>query len=693
MSPIVVRFATLPYDDSSTFATHLAQLSHACIPRRVSPVSAMNLPKHESNDPILAGLAENPSLAVLATSILDLGIKSQGIAEFLNSVLPEIANYYAADFVAIAKPREGTWILLGHSGEPHALPEVLMGESLDTGRLEAAGDWIATPLELGVGAGPLLTAHLAADRPADSAPEGFDAIACVLGRAMHSIYQSRANDARVQRLEAILKIARQWNRTEEMEPLLVQIAQSATRLLRADRASIFLWDRHAKVLVGRPALGVEGGELRVADDAGIVGQVVQTGEPRRVDQSTGSEQINRDVDNELGYRTETLLCVPLRDREGKLFGVFEMINKLEGNFIDEDEEALVELATHAAVALENTHQREHLIASRRQMTDEAAQNVQLVGQSPAIAALRSTVERVAKTDLAALILGENGCGKEVVARLLHYLSDRRDQPFVAVNCAAIAETLLESELFGHEKGAFTDAHDARPGKFELAHQGTLLLDEIGELSPGGQAKLLRVLEEKVVVRVGGSRPIHSDVRILAATNQDLTGMVRDKSFREDLFYRLNVVVLELPPLRDRSDDILLLAEHFLRHFCAQARREMPRFTAAASGRLRSHTWPGNVRELRNVMERLAYLTEGDVIESDDLAFILVAANEAAPLVSAELPLADATDRFQADYIRRVVAAAAGNMSAAAKRLGLHRSNLYRKMRQLGMEDVSGKGSS
>ncbi len=219
--------------------------------------------------------------------------------------------------------------------------------------------------------------------------------------------------------------------------------------------------------------------------------------------------------------------------------------------------------------------------------------MQLVGSCPAIVALKSTIRRVSNTDLAVLLLGENGTGKEVVSQAIHYLSQRRNKPFVAVNCAALAETLLESELFGHEKGAFTDAHDLRQGKFELAAGGTLFLDEIGDLSRGGQAKLLRVLEEKIVVRVGGSKPIPVDVRVIAATNQNLTEMVRQKKFREDLFFRLNVVSLELPPLRDRGADVILLAEHFLNDFSKHARRKPPKLTANARKRLEQHQWPGN----------------------------------------------------------------------------------------------------
>ena len=396
--------------------------------------------------------------------------------------------------------------------------------------------------------------------------------------------------------------------------------------------------------------------------------------------------MNRRVDQQLSYQTRTLAAVPLRTAGGELLGVFEVINKKNGEFSADDEAALMELAAHAAVALENTQDRERLLASHRQMVDLAAEHVRLVGNSPAIVALQSTVRRVADTELAVLVLGENGTGKEVVSQLIHYLSPRRDRPFVAVNCAAIAETLLESELFGHEKGAFTDAHESRHGKFELAAGGTLLLDEIGDLSPGGQAKLLRVLEEKVVVRVGGSRPIPVDVRVLAATNQNLADLVRERKFRQDLYFRLNVVVLELPPLRDRADDVLLLADHFLADFCRRARRKAPKFSAEARKRLQQHLWPGNVRELRNLMERIAFLVTGDVIEPGDLAFILSPSPESMGLLVVDQPLTSATDRFQVEYIRKAIQRAGGNMTDAAEMIGLHRSNLYRKMHQLGMEE-------
>ncbi len=571
-------------------------------------------------------------------------------------------------------------------GQPRPLPTELLADALDRERPAVAGEWIVAPLTPRMDSSEALVLYGGPSAPMETALAVAEGLAPVLGQALARVRAFHETQRRIRRLEAVLAIAGKWNQTHEVEPLLVEMAEAATRLLGADRASIFLWDRQTHTLVGRPALGVAGGELRIADDRGVVGRVVQTGLPRRVDSATEPDQIDHKVDAKTGYKTRSLLCVPLRGRSGELFGAFELINKLSGNFTAEDETALVELAAHAAIALENAKDRQQLLNTNRRMAEEAAEGIQLIGRSPSIEGIRSSIRRVADTELAVLILGENGTGKEVVARSIHYLSRRRDRPFIAVNCAAIPDTLAESELFGHEKGAFTDARETRPGKFELAAEGTLFLDEIGDLSQNVQAKLLRVLEEKLIVRVGGSVPIHTDARVIAATNQDLAEMVRRREFREDLFYRLNVVMLELPPLRNRPGDVLLLAEHFLRDFCRKARRPVPQFSPEARDRLERHPWPGNVRELRNLMERLAYLSQGETVEASDLAFILSPRGREPSPTGIDAPLADATAQFQTDYIRRAIDRAGGNMSQAAEQLGLHRSNLYRKMRQLGMSD-------
>lgn len=620
----------------------------------------------------------------LFEALLRLGLQFSDLDEFNAAALGLLLESLPIDHAALLRARTGHWQRVAEAGVSASPPIALLAEALDREKIGTNGAWLAAPLDAANGRNELLVVQSSPARQVPGAlREAIESIMPALGQAINSVREVSRQRRRLDRLQTLLDITAQWNRTHEMEPLLVQIAQAACQLLAADRASIFLWDRRRKQLVGRPALGVRDNELRIADDTGIVGQVLRSGEARRVDRAD-QDEIDHKVDALLGYQTRNLVCVPLRGRNGELFGAFEAINKLEGNFTEDDEAALEELAAHAAVALENTQERESLLHSQRQMTEQAAQGIQLIGTSPAMEALRSTVQRVAATDLAILIFGENGTGKEVVSRSVHYLSDRRDQPFIAVNCAALTETLLESELFGHEKGAFTDAHEARVGKFELAAGGTLFLDEIGDLSLGGQSKLLRVLEEKVVVRVGGSKTIHTDARVIAATNQNLAEMVRDKRFRQDLYFRLNVVTLNLPPLRERGDDVLLLAEHFLSDFSRQARRQPPVLTAAVKRRLVSHNWPGNVRELRNLMERLAYLCPDDRIEADDLAFILHAGADASAAIADDQPLADATNQFQSSYIHRAIERAGGNMSEAAKHLGLHRSNLYRKMRQLGM---------
>ena len=657
------------------------------------------------------GPTADPALLSLGADLLWQATQAETEESLLGWALPAIGALLGADHVALAAPAAGRWMTLAASGAARQLPVELLANALDRETALADAEWIAAPLASRAEEGEVLAVHLVSGSPSTPAPlraptEGWSGegtstmpspkrdgkgpaavaqIAPVLHQSLANVRRRARQQRRVRRLEAVLEIVTQWNQTSELEPLLIQMAEAASRLLEADRASIFLWDRPNHTLVGRPALGLPGGELRIRDDRGVVGEVIRTGEPRRVNAALEPAAVDRNVDTQLGYQTRTLLCVPLRGRSGELFGAFELINKLAGAFSKEDEEALAELAAHAAVALENAQDRRQLLTANRQMAEEAAEKVRLIGESPAVEALRSIVRRVADTDLAVLILGENGTGKEVVAQSIHYLSRRRDQPFVAVNCAAIPETLAESELFGHEKGAFTDAHEARQGKFELAAGGTLFLDEIGDLSLSGQAKLLRVIEEKVLVRVGGSTPIHTDARLLAATNQNLAEMVRAKRFREDLYFRLNVVTLDLPPLRERQGDVLLLAEYFLNDFCRRARRKTPVLSAAARKRLMEHPWPGNIRELRNLMERLAYLSTEDRIEAADLAFILSPRGQAPSAADLSQSFVDATAQFQIDYIRRQIEQSGGNMSLAASRLGLHRSNLYRKMRQLGME--------
>lgn len=316
---------------------------------------------------------------------------------------------------------------------------------------------------------------------------------------------------------------------------------------------------------------------------------------------------------------------------------------------------------------------------------------EMIGASPAMDRVREMIARVAPTDARVLITGESGTGKELVASAIHFGSPRRDRPFVRVNCAAIPRDLVESEMFGHEKGAFTGATDRRIGRFELAHTGTLFLDEVGDLGAEAQAKLLRAIEAHEIERVGGGKPIRVDVRIVSATNRDLTRAVADGSFREDLLFRLNVIPLPIPPLRERPDDIPALVTHFSLLHRARTGRRPPRWTEGALALLARYRWPGNVRELANIVERLAILHAGSDVDERDVRAVLPMDGGHRP---AEIPLPDPSqldesltdtlDTHERTLIARALSAAGGNVAEASRRLKTDRANLYRRMRRLGI---------
>ncbi|HEX3866369.1 MAG TPA: sigma-54 dependent transcriptional regulator [Gemmatimonadaceae bacterium] len=321
---------------------------------------------------------------------------------------------------------------------------------------------------------------------------------------------------------------------------------------------------------------------------------------------------------------------------------------------------------------------------------------EMIGDSPAMAQVRAMIERVAPSDARVLITGESGTGKELVAAAIHAASSRRDRPFVRVNCAAIPRDLVESEMFGHERGAFTGATDRRIGRFELAHRGTLLLDEVGDLGAEAQAKLLRAIEAKEIERVGGGKPIRIDVRIVSATNKDLERAVEAGAFREDLLFRLNVIPIHIPPLRERPSDIPALVRHFSMLHRGRTGQPMPAWSDDALGVLARHSWPGNVRELANIVERLAILHPGRPVTAGDVAAVLPVertptATSATPprasLPDASLldqPLTETLDEYERVLISRALSMAAGNVADAARRLKTDRPNLYRRMRRLGI---------
>ena len=333
----------------------------------------------------------------------------------------------------------------------------------------------------------------------------------------------------------------------------------------------------------------------------------------------------------------------------------------------------------------NALRQRQLEAENRALREHVDRRLVMVGESPVMQQLRQQIAKAAPTNGRVLVYGENGTGKELVARTVHAMSRRKSGPFGEVNCAAIPEELIESELFGYRRGAFTGAVTDREGKFEAADRGTLFLDEVGDMSLKTQAKVLRVLQEQVVERLGGQGGVRVDVRVIAATNKDLRLAIEEGTFRDDLFFRLNVIPVFVPPLRDRRKDIALLAEHFLGEFAHEYGHRVKSLDDAALTVLKSHSWPGNVRELRNVLERLAIMVPGETIVADDLEFLSGGGRRSGERPPADaMPLQQARDGFERDYIVRALVAHKGNISRAAEALGVERSNLYRKMRTFGI---------
>ena len=343
------------------------------------------------------------------------------------------------------------------------------------------------------------------------------------------------------------------------------------------------------------------------------------------------------------------------------------------------------------VALRGALELGRSLAENRRLHEELGHADPLIGPSAAMEQLRAMIARVAPTESRVLITGESGTGKELVASAIHRQSARATKPFVTVNSAALPRDLVESEMFGHERGAFTGATERRQGRFELADGGTLFLDEVGDLGAEAQAKLLRVLETGVVERVGGERPFAVNVRVLAATNKDLTQAVRQTHFREDLWFRLNVLPIHIPPLRERPEDIPPLVRHF-------AKGRSAKFDAGAIPLLTAYSWPGNVRELANIVERLSILATSELITAADVARVLPQ-DGGAPRTPAgpdapwrDISLTDALDQQERELIARALSASQGNVAEAARRLATDRANLYRRMRRLGIEpprNVSG----
>jgi Nif-specific regulatory protein len=492
-----------------------------------------------------------------------------------------------------------------------------------------------------------------------------------------------------EKLFPILKVCQKMNSERDLATLLDLIATEATKLMEADRASLFLLDRERGELWSKIALGSK--ELRFDARRGIAGVVALTGQTINVEDAHQDPRFYKEIDLRTGYRTRSLLAVPLRNHEGEIIGTFEVLNKKTGSFGKEDEEILKALAAQAAIAIETAQHVEEMRRNRDQLQEENAQlwkevegrfsAQSIIGTSERIHGVLRLIDQISNSSVNVLITGESGTGKELAAKAIHYKSLRARRPFVALNCAALPENLVESELFGIERGVATGV-DRRLGKFEAANGGTLFLDEIGDLSLTAQAKLLRVLQERVVEHVGGRKPIPVDVRILAATNKHLEAEIKKETFREDLYYRLKVIHIQMPPLREVREDIPGLANYFLANYCREMKREPVNLTPEAASACMEYPWRGNVRELENEMKRLVLSVSGNTVTKKDLSeAISRSGTEVAASLSTPNSLKDVVSEIEKRMIQEALQQTKQNQLHAAKALGLSRHGLIKKMKR------------
>jgi transcriptional regulator with GAF, ATPase, and Fis domain len=486
-------------------------------------------------------------------------------------------------------------------------------------------------------------------------------------------------------LQALLRIGQELHALRSTEPLARRLLEILLETVPAERAALLLFDR-----AGEPAstfaLDSKGSTRPFPLSRTLVEQVLRERQALLANDILQGLQ-GLQSESVLAARLQSLLAAPLLGPEGALGLLYLDTRQEEQRFDEPHLELLTAIAGIAAVALANTRHMEWLAEEKDRLDD--ALDHDLVGESPRMREIWRLLSRVAPSDSTVLLRGESGTGKEVAARTIHRKSRRASRPFVAINCATLSETLLESELFGHEKGAFTGAIARKIGKFEVADTGTLFLDEVGEIPPPLQARLLRVLQEKEFDRLGSTRPVRVDVRVIAATNRDLEKAIREGTFREDLFYRLNVISCTLPPLRERREDIPLLASHFAARFGFQLGRRVAGFTPEARACLQRYAWPGNVRELSNAIERAIVLGDGDLIRPEDLPETIL---EAAGGPDGKLPSTLVTryhetiNETKKRLILGAIEQAGGNITKAAELLGLNANYLHRLISNLDLRD-------
>lgn len=487
-----------------------------------------------------------------------------------------------------------------------------------------------------------------------------------------------------------LKAISSWvSSVQDLDKLLQLIIESATNVVNAEAASLLLLDPKTNTLYFKVATGAKSDEVKeftVKMGQGIAGQVAQTGQPLLIADAQQDSRWMREVSESIDFETRSMACVPLKINNNTI-GVVQVINKRDrSQFAQSDMEVLEEFSSLAALAIGSARNLEQVRQENLNLKKELGEKHQIIGKSIILKKVLEDAQKLSRTKTTALILGESGTGKELLARLIHRESPRRTKPLVVLNCAALPETLLESELFGYEKGAFTGATGRKIGKFESAHQGTLFLDEIGEMAPGIQAKLLRVLQEGVFYRVGGNTPITVDVRVLSATNKKLKQEVEEGKFREDLYYRLNVVQLSMPPLRERLEDVPMLVDHFLGVFKKETGMPGLTISEAALDKMSQYNWPGNIREMRNAIERAVVMGDGKTIMPEDLP--IAASLQKFAGLKVGLTLDEALNEFKKEFILLNLKHTGGNRSKAAKLMDIQRTYLSRLITRYDIRDLA-----
>jgi Nif-specific regulatory protein len=490
-----------------------------------------------------------------------------------------------------------------------------------------------------------------------------------------------------QRFELLADLGAMIAGEVELDDLLATFASRVARALGADRATLWLIDGATGEIRSRVATLPEMPELRVPPRTGVVGHVAQSGELVNIRDASVDPRWAEAIAQQIGYRVSSMLTAPIVRRD-QIRGVLQVLNKRDGYFGERDEEFVRVLAEQIGRALDYTTLRG--ADTQRGLTVRGRFN-HVIGRSPAMAAVYEMIVRAAQTDATVLLHGETGTGKGLLARAIHVNSERRGAPFVHVDCTTLPAALVESELFGHERGAYTGADARVIGKVEAANGGTLFLDEVGELPLPLQGKLLRFVQQREFERVGGRETLTADVRLVAATNRDLAGMSNAGQFRSDLYFRLRVVEIEIPPLRARgAEDIADLAEHFVAQFARRYRKGPLWLSDSGRTALIAYAWPGNVRELENTIERAVVLAPGPTIGAKDLALERRAPQAGdsqlgIPVMPAEadgimlppgLPLEEAERR----YAKAILDREGGNQSAAARALGISRNKLARLLR-------------